>query len=41
MNPTLTEVKLGNQILNPGKLCSSRSLIATNTFKPQLLKTAR
>lgn len=41
MNPTLSEVKLGNQILNPGKLCASRSLIATNVFKPQSLKSAR
>ena len=35
MNPALTEVKLGNQILNPGRLCAARSLVATNTFKPR------
>ena len=34
MNPAMAEVKVGNQILNPGSLCASRSIVAAILFKP-------
>jgi len=34
MNPAVGEVKLGNQVLNPGTLCTSRNTVASILFKP-------
>ncbi len=34
MNPALAEVKIGNQVLNPGDLCTSRNAVAAILFKP-------
>jgi hypothetical protein len=34
MNPAMAEVKLGNQVLNPGALCTSRNAVAAILFKP-------
>ena len=35
MNPAMAEVQYGNQVLNPGPLCQSRSLVTALLFKPQ------
>ena len=34
-NPAMAEVQYGNQVLNPGPLCQSRSLVTALLFKPQ------
>jgi len=34
-NPAMAEVQAGNQVLNPGPLCQSRSLVTALLFKPQ------
>jgi hypothetical protein len=33
-NPAMPAFKSGNQVLNPGALCASRSIVATLLFKP-------
>jgi hypothetical protein len=34
-NPAMAEVQYGNQVLNPGPACQSRSQVTALLFKPQ------